>query len=121
MITLIYNKEIFMTNKELFYNFQMIENENDNIFDKYCALYKLTDLYKTTEFYELYSDFSVVDAYNLYIADTTSIGHLIRDFKNHDLPSLTNVLSEKLDMTNVLGALDENTASLLKTILERQE
>ena len=109
-----------MTNKELFYNFQIIENENDNIFDKYCALQDLSESYKTTLFYEKFSNFSVIDAYNLYIKDTTSVGSLMRDFKNVDLPQLINIMTEKLDITKTMDSLNPETVDLLKLILEQK-
>jgi hypothetical protein len=106
-----------MTNKELFYNFQIIENENDNIIDKYCALANLETEYKTTEFAKQFGNITIIEAYNLYIKDTTSIGSLLRDFKNVDLPNIFNTIVEKLDITQKLDSLDPETANLLKTML----
>lgn len=108
-----------MTNKELFYNFQKIEFENDNIFDKYCALAKLEKDYKTTEFAQAFGNITIIEAYDLYIKDSTSIGTLIRDFKNVDLPNLLGVITDKLSVVPLLENLDNSTADLLKMILEQ--
>jgi hypothetical protein len=108
-----------MTNKELFYNFQIIENENDNIFDKYCALAKLEEEYKTTEFAKQFGDITIIEAYNLYIKDTTSIGTLLRDFKNVDLPNIFTMITDKLDVSKTFENIDPNTADLMKTLLEQ--
>ena len=108
-----------MTNKELFYNFQIIENENDNIFDKYCALAKLEEEYKTTEFAKQFGDITIIEAYNLYIKDTTSIGTLLREFKNVDLPNIFTTITDKLDISNMLENINGETAELLKMMLEQ--
>lgn len=108
-----------MTNKELFLQFQIIENENDNIFDIYCALNTLSEQYQTTEFYQTYATYSVLDAYNLYINSTTSIGSLLRDFKNIDLPAITQSIVGQLDVTNKLDSMDEDTKELVKLMLEQ--
>lgn len=108
-----------MTNKELYYNFQIIENENDNIFDKYCALAKLEQDYKTTEFAKEFSNITIIEAYDLYIKDTTSIGTLLRNFKNVDLPNIFTMITDKLDISKAFENIDPNTADLMKTLLEQ--
>lgn len=110
-----------MTNKELYYNFQIIENENDNIFDKYCALAKLEQDYKTTEFAKEFSHITIIEAYDLYIKDTTSIGTLLRDFKNVDLPNIFTMITDKLDISNNLEQLNPETAELLQLILRQNK
>lgn len=108
-----------MTNKELFYNFQKIEYENDNIFDKYCALAKLEKEYQTTEFSQAFGNITIIEAYNLYIKDSTSIGSLLREFKNVDLPNMLGTITDKLSVQPLLENLDGSTADLLKMILEQ--
>lgn len=107
-----------MTNSELFNNFIMIETTCDNVFDKYCKLKDLEEEYKTTLFYEKFSNYSIIDAYNLYVSDSTSIGTLLRDFKNVDLPNLLEIITEKLNIANSLENLDSETAELLKLMLK---
>jgi hypothetical protein len=107
-----------MTNNELFFKLCSIDNECNNIFDKYCEFKKIEEEYKTTEFYASYR-YSIIDAYNLYIQDTTSIGHLLRDFKNIDLPSIANLFADKLDITKTFEGMDSNTSALLKEIWEQ--
>jgi hypothetical protein len=107
-----------MTNSELFFKLTVIDNECGNIFDKYCELDKLNGEYQTTEFYKIYG-YSILEAYELYIKDTTSIGHLLKEFKNIDLPSIANLFADKLDITKTFEGLDSNTSLLLKEIWEQ--
>ena len=108
-----------MTNTELFARMQIIETENNNIFDKYCALKEMEEEYRTTPFSISFPNYSIIEAFDLYIKDSTSVGTLLRDFKNVDLPQLFGIITENLDVTKTLENLDESTADLLKMILER--
>lgn len=108
-----------MTNKELFATMQIIEVENDNIFDKYCALKNIESEYKSSPFSTQFPEYSIIDAFDLYIKDSTSVGTMLRDFKNVDLPQLFGIITDKLDVTKTLESVDEQTAELLKMILDR--
>lgn len=109
-----------MTNKELTVHFQLIETEETNVFDVYCRLYSMENDYKTTEFYEKFN-MPIIEAYELYIKDTTAIGKVLRDFKNVDLPNLATTLTEQLNFTNGLENLSPETANFLNSILEKMD
>lgn len=106
-----------MTNSQLQNQFELINLQNDNIFDKYIAVKNLTADYKTTEFYKQ-THKTVFEAYELYNSHEGKVDSFIQLLDNdYQLEKLFRKIIEVFNIDNFMNTLSSENKDLMKELL----
>lgn len=108
-----------MTNKELQDTFRLLVSQSDNIFDVYMGLSALKEEYKTTLFYKEVK-YTIYEAFELYLRGIGQIDYLATLFNAasvEDIGSVVNILSESLNLDNILNTMSQEDKELMKNLI----
>lgn len=106
-----------MSNEELFNKFVEIENGELNSLNKRCAIKKLEEDYKQSEYSKCFPEETVFDAYEYFIKDYNNITNLFDRFRA-DLPALISNLGSSLDLNNMFANMDDESKELFMMLLK---
>jgi hypothetical protein len=106
-----------MTNKQLQKAFEDINLHNDNIFDKYMEVEKLSKEYKTTTFAKTTGK-TVFEAYELYNSHEGKVDSLIQLLDNdYQLEKLFQKVIAVFDLEGLMNTMTPENKALMTELL----